>query len=164
MKRQIAVATAQAYLLVIAAHRVVESQMRARDTAQAFYDYAAQRLQAGAGSRLTALQAQQTLSADQALVEVSSLALFRAQEALGVLVTSDRPLDAVDEPAFEIPEESGDARGSGSRNPAASRHQVHQPSDLCRAARRQRQLEGLDADGERRLSACFPGAWVNDFA
>jgi outer membrane protein len=107
VKRQIAVATAQAYLSVIAAHRVVESQVRARDTAQAFYDYAAQRLKAGAGSRLTALQAQQTLSADQALVEVSSLALFRAQEALGVLVTSDRPLDAVDEPAFEIPEESG---------------------------------------------------------
>jgi outer membrane protein TolC len=107
VKRQIAVATAHAYLLVIAAHRVVESQVRARDTAQAFYDYAAQRLQAGAGSRLTALQAQQTLSTDQALVEVSSLALFRAQEALGVLVTSDRPLDAAEEPAFEIPDESG---------------------------------------------------------
>ena len=106
VKRQIAVATAQAYLLVIAAHRVVESQVRARDTAQAFYDYASQRLKAGAGSRLTALQAQQTLSTDQVLVETFELALFRAQEALGVLVTSDRPLDAVDEPAFEIPEEA----------------------------------------------------------
>jgi len=106
VKRQIAVATAQAYLSVIAAHRVVESQVRARDTAQAFYDYAAQRLQAGAGSRLTALQAQATLSADMALVEVSELALFRAQEALGVLVTSDRPLDAINEPAFEIPDEA----------------------------------------------------------
>lgn len=104
-RRQIAVATAQSYLSVIAAHRVVDSQVRARDTAQAFYDYAAQRLQAGAGSRLNALQAQQTLSVDQALVEVSQLALFRAQEALGVLVTSDRPLDATDEPAFEVPEE-----------------------------------------------------------
>ena len=106
VKRQIAVATAQAYLSVIAAHRVVESQVRARDTAQAFYDYAAQRLQAGAGSRLTALQAQATLSADMVLVEASELGLFRAQEALGVLVTSDRPLDAVDEPAFEIPDET----------------------------------------------------------
>jgi outer membrane protein TolC len=105
VKRQIALATAQAYLAVIAAHRVVDSQVRARDTAQAFYDYAAQRLTAGAGSRLTALQAQQTLSTDQALVEQSALALFRAQEALGVLVTSERPLDAVDEPAFEIPDE-----------------------------------------------------------
>ena len=122
VKRQIAVATGQAYLLVIAAHRVVESQVRARDTAQAFYDYAAQRLQAGAGSRLTALQAQQTLSADQALVEVSSLALYRAQEALGVLVTSDRPLDAVDEPAFEIPEESGTL--------AAADQEIQQRADI----------------------------------
>jgi outer membrane protein len=122
VKRQIAVATAQAYLLVIAAHRVVESQIRARDTAQAFYDYAAQRLQAGAGSRLTALQAQQTLSTDQGLVEVFSLALFRAQEALGVLVTSDRPLDAVDEPAFEIPEESGTL--------AATDREIQQRTDI----------------------------------
>jgi outer membrane protein TolC len=122
VKRQIAVATAQAYLLVIAAHRVVESQTRARDTAQAFYDYAAQRLQAGAGSRLTALQAQQTLSADQALVEVSSLALFRAQEALGVLVTAERPLDAADEPAFEVPEESGTL--------AAADQEIQQRADI----------------------------------
>jgi len=122
VKRQIAVATAQAYLSVIAAHRVVESQVRARDTAQAFYDYAAQRLQAGAGSRLTALQAQQTLSADQGLVEVFSLALFRAQEALGVLVTSDRPLDAVEEPAFEIPEES--------RTLAAADTEIQQRADI----------------------------------
>jgi outer membrane protein len=122
VKRQIAVATAQAYLLVIAAHRVVESQIRARDTAQAFYDYAAQRLQAGAGSRLTALQAQQTLSTDQGLVEASSLALFRAQEALGVLVTSDRPLDAVDEPAFEIPEETGTL--------AAADREIQQRTDI----------------------------------
>src|SRR5262249_6132245 len=38
VKRQIAVATAQAYLSVIAARRVVESQVRARDTAAAFYE------------------------------------------------------------------------------------------------------------------------------
>ncbi len=122
VKRQIGVATAQAYLLVIAAHRVVESQVRARDTAQAFYDYAAQRLQAGAGSRLTALQAQQTLSTDQVLVETFELALFRAQEALGVLVTSDRPLDAIEEPAFEIPEESGTL--------AAADQEIQQRADI----------------------------------
>jgi outer membrane protein len=106
VKRQIAVATAQAYLTVIGTRRVVESQVRARDTAQAFYDYAASRLQAGAGSKLTALQAQGTLSADIALVEQARLALYRAQEALGVFVTADTPVDALDEPAFEIPAES----------------------------------------------------------
>src|SRR5262245_8436161 len=89
VKRQIAVATAQAYLSVIAARRVVESQVRARDTAYAFYEYADNRLKAGAGSKLTALQAQLTLSADEALVEAARLALYRSQEALGVLVTED---------------------------------------------------------------------------
>jgi outer membrane protein TolC len=106
VKRQIAVATAQAYLTVIGTRRVVESQVRARDTAQAFFEYASNRLQAGAGSKLTALQAQQTLSADQALVEQAQLALYRAQEALGVLAATDAPLDALDEPAFEIPDEA----------------------------------------------------------
>ena len=106
VKRQIAEATAQAFLSVIAARRVVESQVRARDTAQAFFDYADNRLKAGAGSKLTALQAQQTLSADQAFVEQSRLALYRAQEALGVLVTADGPVDAQDEPVFEIPDEA----------------------------------------------------------
>ena len=106
VKRQVAVAAAEAYLTVIGTRPVVESQIRARDTAQAFYDYAASRLQAGAGSKLTALQAQQTLSSDIALVEQAQLALYRAQEGLGVLIAADTPVDALDEPAFEIPEES----------------------------------------------------------
>jgi outer membrane protein TolC len=106
VNRQVAVATAQAFLSVIGARRVVESQVRARDTAQAFFDYASNRLQVGAGSKLTALQAQQTLSSDQALVELAQLSLYRAQEALGVLVAADVPVDALDEPAFEIPDEA----------------------------------------------------------
>jgi outer membrane protein TolC len=106
VKRQVAVAAAEAYLTVIGTKRVVESQLRARDTAQAFYDYAYSRLQAGAGSKLAALQAQQTLSSDLALVEQAQLALYRAQEALGVLIAADTPIDSVGEPAFEIPDES----------------------------------------------------------
>jgi len=106
VKRQVAVAAAEAYLTVIGTKRVVESQLRARDTAQAFYDYANSRLQAGAGSKLAALQAQQTLSSDLALVEQAELALYRAQEALGVLIAVDTPVDSLDEPAFEIPDEA----------------------------------------------------------
>jgi outer membrane protein TolC len=111
VKRQVAVATAEAYLTVIAAHRVVESQVRARDTAQAFYDYAHNRQLAGAGSKLTELQAQQTLSSDQALVERARLGLYNAQEALGVLVAGDRPIDSTVEPAFEIPDEQTTIQG-----------------------------------------------------
>lgn len=105
VKRQVAIATAEAYLSVIAAHRVVESQVRARDTAKAFYDYAHNRQIAGAASRLTELQAQVTLSTDEALVERARLALYGAQEALGVLVSGDTPVDSTVEPAFEIPDE-----------------------------------------------------------
>ena len=55
------------------------------------------------GSRLNALRAQQELSIDDGLVEVARLALYRAQEALGVLVVADGPVDAADEPAFDLP-------------------------------------------------------------
>src|SRR4029079_11336782 len=106
VKRQVAVAAAEAHVTVIGTKRVVESQLRARDTAQAFYDYANSRLQAGAGSKLAALQARQTHSSDIAPVAQAELALYRAQEALGVLIAVDTPVDSLDEPAFEIPDEA----------------------------------------------------------
>jgi outer membrane protein len=108
IRRQVAVATAQSYLSVIAAHRVVEAQQRSRDTAKAFYDYAHERFKAGASSRLNELRAQQTLSSDQAFVEQTQLALYRTQEALGVLLAVDHAVDATNEPAFDIPAQ-GDA-------------------------------------------------------
>ena len=95
-------ATAQAYLTVIGAHRVVEAQVRSRDTAKAFYDYAHQRFLAGASSRLNELRAQQTLSSDEALVEQTQLGLYRTQEALGVLVAADHPIDATNEPSSAV--------------------------------------------------------------
>jgi len=108
IRRQVAVATAQSYLTVIAAHRVVEAQQRSRDTAKAFYDYAHERFKAGASSRLNELRAQQTLSSDEAFVEQTQLALYRTQEALGVLMAVDHAVDATNEPAFDIPAQ-GDA-------------------------------------------------------
>ena len=103
IRRQVGVAAAQSYLTVIGARRVVEAQERSRDTAKAFFDYANERFKAGASSRLNQLRAQQTFSSDQALVEQAQLALYRTQEALGVLLGSDHPIDATNEPAFEIP-------------------------------------------------------------
>jgi outer membrane protein TolC len=105
-RRAIATAAGQAYLAVIAARRVVELNERARDTARAHYDYANQRFQGGIGSRLNALRAQQELSGTDARVEEARLALRRAQEALGVLIASDGPVDAAAEPAFELPPET----------------------------------------------------------
>src|SRR5688572_12092428 len=102
-RRAIATATGEAYLAVIAGRRIVELNERARDTARAHYEYANQRFQGGLGSRLNALRAQEDLSAAEARVEDARLALRRAQESLGVLIATDGPVDAANEPVFELP-------------------------------------------------------------
>jgi outer membrane protein TolC len=101
-RRQIAIATAQAYLAVITLQRQVEVSGLARENAVAHVDYARTRLQAGAGSRLNELRAAQELETDETLLEGSRLALRRAQEALGVLMAADAPVDAAEEPALEV--------------------------------------------------------------
>ena len=101
-RRQIALATAQAYLGVIAQQRQVEVNERARENAIAHVDYARARFQGGAGSRLNELRASQELSTDEVFLESARLALRRAQEALGVLVATDGPVDAAGEPALEV--------------------------------------------------------------
>ncbi len=103
VRRQVALATAQAYLVVIARQRVVDANLRARDVARAHYEFARQRREGGAGSRLNELRAQQSLSSDEALVEQANLDLYRSQEALGVLVADDGPLSVADEPVLEVP-------------------------------------------------------------
>ena len=105
-QRAIATAAAESYLAVITARRIVELNERARDTARAHYEYANQRLQGGIGSRLNALRAQEELSGSEARVEEARLALRRAQEALGVLIATDRPIDAFAEPVFELPSDA----------------------------------------------------------
>lgn len=141
VRRQVAVAAAQSYLAVIAAHRVVEAQQRSVDTARAFYDYANERLKAGASSRLNALRAQQTLSSDEALLEQATLALYRTQEALGVLLAMDGPVDAAAEPAFEVPAQEA----------AASAAALDLRTDL--------KLFGLELDAARRVLADSSKEW-----
>ena len=102
-RRQIALGVSQAYLAVIAAHRQVSVNRRSLENARAHLSYATARLQAGAGSRLNELRAAQEVSTDEVLVESSLLALRRSQEALGVLLVADAPVDAAAEPAFEVP-------------------------------------------------------------
>jgi outer membrane protein TolC len=102
-RRQTALATADAYLAILARRRVVDANERARDVAQAHYELARQLQERGTGSRLNQLRAQQELSTDEGLVESARFALYRAQEALGVLLVADGPVDAADEPVFELP-------------------------------------------------------------
>jgi len=101
-RRQVALATAEAYLAVITQQRQVEVTRFARDNATAHVEYARTLLKEGAGSRLNELRAAQELAVDEVLLEASILALRRGQEALGVLVDADAPVDAAAEPIFEV--------------------------------------------------------------
>ncbi len=101
-RRQVGVATAQAYLAVIALQRQVEVNVRARENAIAHVDYARARLEGGAGSRLNELRASQELASDEVFLENSRMALRRAQEALGTLMAVDAAVDAAAEPALEV--------------------------------------------------------------
>jgi multidrug efflux system outer membrane protein len=115
-RRQIAMSTADAYLQVIAMRRQLELNERARDNAQAHYDYSRQRFEGGLGSRLNALRAQQALSSDEARVEAARLGVRTAQEALGVLVAADGPIDAAGDPSFDVPADtSGDVQAIAGR-------------------------------------------------
>jgi outer membrane protein TolC len=103
IRRQIGVATAQTYLSIITQRRQVELSIRALETARAHLDYSNRRLESGAGTRLNQLRAAQEVSTDEARVEVARLAVLRAQEALGVLMAANGPVDASAEPAFDLP-------------------------------------------------------------
>ena len=103
VRKQVAVSTAQACLAIIALRQVLDADVRARDVARAHYEDAKERRVAGSSTRLNELRAQQSLSADQALVEASQTDLYHAQEALGVLLAVGGPADLTDEPKLVLP-------------------------------------------------------------
>ena len=103
VRTDIAVSTAQAYLAIIALKREVEVTQRAHETSLAHLDYARRRLEAGAGTRVNELRAGQEVATNEARLETAQLGVHRAQEALGVLIAANGPVDAAADPAFEIP-------------------------------------------------------------
>jgi HAE1 family hydrophobic/amphiphilic exporter-1 len=108
-RRQIAVATASAYLAIIAQKRQVDVSLTAIETARGQLEYNTRRREGGVGSRLNELRSAQLLAANQALLEVLRFNVKRAQEALGVLVAASGPVDVDGEPAFEVPPDTGEA-------------------------------------------------------
>jgi outer membrane protein TolC len=115
VRQSIAVAAATAYLSVIAARRQVDVAQRALETSRAHLDYAQKRFEGGAGSRLNQLRAAEEAASDQARVEVTRLALRSAQEALGVVLAANGPVDAGSEPAFETTPPSSEAEWMANR-------------------------------------------------
>ena len=104
VRQQVAVAAAQAYVALITARRQVDVEERALENAVSHLDYARTRLEGGAGSRLNMLRAAQESTAGEARTENARLALRQSQEALGVLLAEDGPVDAAGEPIFVVPD------------------------------------------------------------
>jgi outer membrane protein TolC len=108
VRRQIAVAAASAYLAIVTQKRQVEVSERALETARAQFDYNRRRREGGVGSRLNELRASQVVATDEALAETFRLNVRRAQEALGVVLGANSPVDAEAEPAFDLPAEAAE--------------------------------------------------------
>jgi outer membrane protein TolC len=115
VRQRVAVAAAQAYLGVIAARRQREVDERSLEAARAHLEHARRRLEGGVGSRLNEVRAAQAVAAAEARTEAARLGLRRAQEALGVLLAEDGPVDADAEPTFDIPASVDEAEWSAAR-------------------------------------------------
>jgi multidrug efflux system outer membrane protein len=103
VRRQVAIAVANAYLTVIAQRRTLDLTVVSRDDAASHADYTRQQAAAGTVSELDAVRAQQQVHTAQAQLEGAALSLARAQEALGLLVAGDHPIDAAEAPRFPLP-------------------------------------------------------------
>jgi outer membrane protein TolC len=116
VRRQIAAAVGRAYLTVLLQHRQLEVALRARDTANAHYDYAHTRLSGGLGNSVDDARAEQELRADEAQVGSVRAALVRAQSALAILLSEDKLIDANEEVALP-----GPASGAGAVDDALAK-------------------------------------------
>ncbi|HKP59928.1 MAG TPA: TolC family protein [Polyangiales bacterium] len=95
-RRRVALAVGSAYLAVMAQHRVVDVNQRALQNAKAHYDYAHTRFEGGIGNELDDVRAAQEYESNVARLEGAYAELQQSQEALGVLLGEDSPLDVVD--------------------------------------------------------------------
>jgi outer membrane protein TolC len=103
VRRRLAVAVAHTYLTIVAQHRVIDVQERARDNAQAHLDYTHARFVGGVGPQLDETRAAQELDADVSQLEVTYAQIVLQQEALGVLLGVNRPVDSDLDVTLEAP-------------------------------------------------------------
>ena len=101
-RREIAVATAQAFIAVVSQLRVVEVNERALTTAKAHFDFAHTRLVGGVGNRIDEVRAEQEMATDEAQLQSAYSGLSRTREALGVLLGADGPVDAMDDASLGV--------------------------------------------------------------
>jgi outer membrane protein TolC len=99
-RRQVAVAVARAYLSTLTQHRLIEVSERAVGTAQAHYAYANERYQQGIGNSIDVLRAQTEMATATSQLQTAETGLVKLQEALGVLIAANGPIDTTDTPAL----------------------------------------------------------------
>lgn len=102
-RRVVALSTARAFLTVIAQHRVLAGSERALVAAKAHEEYANTRLGGGVGNKLDAVRAAQQRATVEARVRADTIALARAEEALGILVGEEGPVDSAEDPSLGTP-------------------------------------------------------------
>jgi outer membrane protein len=103
MRRQIAVATARAFLAVLTQHRVLDVNERACATARAHWDFARRRFEGGAGTKLEVVRAEQELAGNDVQLQTALGAMARTREALGVLLGEEGPMDSQADPGLPQP-------------------------------------------------------------
>jgi outer membrane protein len=152
VRRQIGLASAQAYLAIIGQRRLAETALRARDTARSHYDLAFQQEEKGSGSKLNALRAQQELSTDEAALEDALYGVYQAQEALGVLLAAAGPVDAIEDPVLETPAEA-----------APSETLVGERADIRAAVARELAAERVVRDSWKEYLPTVQGLFTPQF-
>ncbi|MGA3124095.1 MAG: TolC family protein [Polyangiaceae bacterium] len=103
VRRTVAYAVGQAYLAVYAQKFVIEVDETARDNAKGHAAYAHQRYAGGVGNRLDEVRARQEVATDDALVQQANAQLVAAEEALGILVGAEGPLDTAEDANLAAP-------------------------------------------------------------
>jgi outer membrane protein TolC len=152
VRRQIALAAGQAYIAILSQRRVAEAEERARDTARSHFDLAHIQQEKGSGSRLNELRAQQEVSSDEAALEDARFAVYQAQEALGVLLAADGPVDASEEPVLEVP-----------AAPDAPQDRLAERTDIRLAAAREAAAQRVVADSWKDYLPTLSGAFIPQY-
>ena len=109
VRRTVGVATARAYLGVMAQHRLVGVTTQARDNAKSHLDDAHARFEVGSGNRLDEVRAAQELATDESQLSAALAALDRSREALGVLVGEEGPVEVEQQVTLPAPPAPDDA-------------------------------------------------------
>ena len=109
MRRQVALNAGRAWLQVLAQKRVVEATERAFTTSNAHLDYARSRREAGIGSEIDQIRAQQEVAVSKQQHATAMGNLRRLEEFLGVAMGTDESVTVEDlEPGLKLPDQVDD--------------------------------------------------------